>query len=187
MSPFGAIVKAILYLYYKINTHTSAFLIENSLRRLLKTSAAIPNINTVRAMMNTTATTPPIMAAVLSVEFWEVEAVVAAVVEPSLVVILLVVVSMSGGCVGIVVVLSLLVILLAVVSGGCVVVMEHSPSLRDEMATEHSASTVISTPVTMIVAPPLTQLSSREMREPMSVSELPPSLARNVTCVGDSE
>ena len=39
-----------------------------------------------------------------------------------------------------------------VVSGGCVVVMEHSPSLRDEMATEHLASTVISTPVTMIVA-----------------------------------
>ena len=72
------------------------------------------------------------------------------------------------------------------VSGGCAVVMEHSPSLRDEMATEHSASTVISTPVTMIVAPPLTQLSSREMREPLSVSELPPSLARNVTCVGDS-
>ena len=64
--------------------------------------------------------------------------------------------------------------------------VEHSPSLRDEMATEHSASTVISTPVTMIVAPPLTQLSSREMREPLSVSELPPSLARNVTCVGDS-
>ena len=71
-------------------------------------------------------------------------------------------------------------------SGGCVVVMEHSPSLRDEMATEHSASTVISTPVTMIVAPPLTQLSSREMREALSVSELPPSLARNVTCLGDS-
>ena len=93
---------------------------------------------------------------------------------------------MSGGCVGIMVVLSLLVILLAVVSGGCVVVMEHSPSLRDEMATEHSVSTVISTPVTMIVAPPLTQLSSREMREPLSVSELPPSVARNVTCVGDS-
>ena len=62
----------------------------------------------------------------------------------------------------------------------------HSPSLRDEMATEHSVSTVISTPVTMIVAPPLTQLSSREMKEPLSVSELPPSLARNVTCVGDS-
>ena len=121
--------------------------------------------------MNTTATTPPIMTAVL-----EVEEVVAVSV----------VVSMSGGCVGIVVVLSLLVILLAVVSGGCVVVMEHSPSLRDEMATEHSASTVISTAVTMIVAPPLTQLSSREMRETLSVSELPPSLARNVTCVGDS-
>ena len=79
-----------------------------------------------------------------------------------------------------------MVTLLAVVSGGCVVVIEHSPSLRDEMATEHSASTVFSTAVTMIVAPPLTQLSSREMRETLSVSELPPSLARNVTCVGDS-
>ena len=83
-------------------------------------------------------------------------------------------------------VLSVEVGVLAVVTGGCVVVMEHSPSLRDEMATEHSASTVISTPVTMMVAPPLTQLSSREMRKPLPVSELPPSLARNVTCVGDS-
>ena len=63
---------------------------------------------------------------------------------------------------------------------------KHSFSLRDVMTTEHSASTVISIPVRMIVAPPLTQLSSREMREPLSVSELPPSLARNATCVGDS-
>ena len=46
---------------------------------------------------------------------------------------------------------------------------KHSFSLRDEMVTEHSASTVISIPVTTIVAPPLTQLSSREMREPLSV------------------
>ena len=58
---------------------------------------------------------------------------------------------------------------------------KHSFSLRDVMATEHSASTVTGIPVTMIVAPPLTQLSSREMREPLSVSELPPSLALNVT------
>ena len=63
---------------------------------------------------------------------------------------------------------------------------KHCFSLRDVMATEHSASTVSSIPVTMIVAPPLTQLSSREMREPLSLSELPPSLVRNVTCVGDS-
>ena len=89
-------------------------------------------------MMNTYATTPPIMAAVLEVEE---------------------VVAVSG---------------------------THSPSLRDEMATEHSVSTVISTPVTMIVVPPLIQLSSREMREPLSVSELPLSQAWNVTCVRDS-
>ena len=63
---------------------------------------------------------------------------------------------------------------------------EHSPSLRDEMATEHSASTVISTPVTLIVAPPLTQLSSRKIKKELLLLELPSSLARNVTCVGES-
>ena len=46
----------------------------------------------------------------------------------------------------------------------------HSPSLRDVMATVQCESTVISTPVTMILAPPLTQSSIREMREPLSVS-----------------
>ena len=65
-------------------------------------------------------------------------------------------------------------------------VVSHSPSLRDEIATEHSESTVISTPFTMILAPPLTQSSIREMREPLSLSEVPSSLARYVTYVGDS-
>ena len=70
------------------------------------------------------------------------------------------------------------------VVGGCV--GEHSPSLRDEIATEHSEFTVISTPVTMILAPPLTHSSIREMSEPLSVSEVPSSLSRYVTYVGDS-
>ena len=63
---------------------------------------------------------------------------------------------------------------------------EHSPSLRDEIATEHSVSTVISTPVTMILAPSLTHFSIREVSEPLSASEVPVSLARYVTYVGDS-
>ena len=66
------------------------------------------------------------------------------------------------------------------------VVVSHSSSLRDEIATEHSESTVNRTPVTMILGPPLTQSSIREMREPLSVSEVPSSLARYVTYVGDS-
>ena len=67
-----------------------------------------------------------------------------------------------------------------------VVLPEHSPSVRDEIATEHSRSTVISTPVTMIPVSLPTQSSIREMSEPLSVSEVPSSLARYVTCVGDS-
>ena len=63
---------------------------------------------------------------------------------------------------------------------------EHSPSLNDEIATAQSVSTVMSTPVTAVVAPPLTQSSIREMREPLPVSEVPSSLARYVTYVGDS-
>ena len=47
------------------------------------------------------------------------------------------------------------------------------------MATEQLASIVISTPVTMTLASPLlTQASIREMRELLSVSEVPSSLAR---------
>ena len=61
------------------------------------------------------------------------------------------------------------------VVGGCV--GEHSPSLRDEITTEHSEFTVISTPVTMILAPPLTHSSIREMSEPLSASEVPSSLS----------
>ena len=56
---------------------------------------------------------------------------------------------------------------------------EHSGSLREEMATEQWESTVISTPVTMTLAPPpLTQASIREMKELLSVSDVPSSLAR---------
>ena len=62
-------------------------------------------------------------------------------------------------------------------SGGCVA-GEHSGSLRKEMATEQCGSTVISTPVTMTPGAPLTQSSIREMRESLSLSEVPSSLAR---------
>ena len=54
------------------------------------------------------------------------------------------------------------------------------------MATEQCESTVISTPVTLIPGPPLTQSSIREMRESLPLSEVPSSLARYVTCEGDS-
>ena len=65
--------------------------------------------------------------------------------------------------------------------------LEHSGSLREEMATEQWESTVINIPVTMTLAPPpLTQSSIREMRESLSVSEVPSSLARYVTNDGDS-
>ena len=63
----------------------------------------------------------------------------------------------------------------------------HSTSPRDEIATEHSESTVTSTPLMMMPASPLTHSSIREMSEPLSVSELSSSLARYVTDVGDSE
>ena len=62
----------------------------------------------------------------------------------------------------------------------------HSPSLREEMATEQYESTVISTPVTMTPGPPLTQSSIREMRESLPLSEVPSSLTRYVTCEEDS-
>ena len=62
----------------------------------------------------------------------------------------------------------------------------QSPSsVSDAIATEHFESTVISTPVTMILAPPLTHSPIREMSEPLSVSEVATSLARYVAYVGD--
>ena len=65
--------------------------------------------------------------------------------------------------------------------------LEHSGSLREEMATEHCESTVISTPATMtLVPPPLNQASIRGMREPLSVAEVPSSLARYVRNDGDT-
>ena len=65
--------------------------------------------------------------------------------------------------------------------------LEHSGSLREEIATGQLGSTLINIPVTMTLAPPpLTQSSIREMRESLSVSEVPSSLARYVTNDGDS-
>ncbi|CAI8054371.1 hypothetical protein GBAR_LOCUS29675, partial [Geodia barretti] len=55
------------------------------------------------------------------------------------------------------------------------------------MVTEQWESTVISTLVTMMLAPPpLTHSSIRETRESLSVSEVPSSLARYVRNDGDS-
>ena len=56
-------------------------------------------------------------------------------------------------------------------------VVEHSLSLRGEITTEHSESTFIRTPVTTILGPSLAQSSIRVMSEPLSVSEVPASLA----------
>ena len=65
--------------------------------------------------------------------------------------------------------------------------LEHTGSLREEMATGQLGSTVISIPVTMTLAPPpLTQSSIREMRESLSLSKMPSSLARYVTDDGNS-
>ena len=170
-----------IHILHKNITHLPAFSIDRSPRRFFITRATIAIMITVIAidMMRMTATTPPIMAAVLSEELWEmVEAVVSVLGAVPLLVVLSVVVML------LLVVGSIVVMVLLVV--GSVLGGEHSLSLRDEIATEHSESTVISTPVTMILAPPLTQSSIREMSEPLSVSEVPSSLARYVTCVGDS-
>ena len=77
---------------------------------------------------------------------------------------------------------SSMVLLLSTVGG-----REHSGWSREEMATEQWGSTVINTPVTLTLTPPLTHSSIREMREPLSVSLVPSSLARYVTNDGDSE
>ena len=133
---------------------------------------------TVMAMMRTVTTTPPIMAAVLSEELCElVEAVVSLLGAVPLLVVLPVVVMLL-------LVVGSIVLVVGSVIGVCIV--EHSSSLRDEIATEHSESTVISTPVTMTLALPFTHSFNREMSELLSVSGVPPSLARYVTCVGDS-
>ena len=71
-------------------------------------------------------------------------------------------------------------------SNGEEITGEHSPSLRKEMTTEQCESTVISTPVTMILAPPPTQSSIIETRESLPLSEVPSSLARYVRYEGDS-
>ena len=42
---------------------------------------------------------------------------------------------------------------------GCMV-GEHTPSLRDEVTTGHCGSTIISSPATLILAPPLSIQSS---------------------------
>ena len=73
--------------------------------------------------------------------------------------------------------------ILYMIGDGC---REHSLSLKDEIATEHFESIVNSTPVVLILAPPLTHFSIRAMSVLLSVSDVPSSLARYVTYLGDS-
>ena len=56
----------------------------------------------------------------------------------------------------------------------------HSPSSRDDIATWQSGSTFSDAPLTVIVDPPLTHSSTREMSELLFLSAVPSSLARNV-------
>ena len=63
----------------------------------------------------------------------------------------------------------------------------HSLSSTEEIATGHSESNVIRTPVTMTLDPLLTQSSITETSAVLLISEVPFSLARYVTCMGDSE
>ena len=157
------------------NTHLSLFLVDFFPCLFMMRATGIPTAAIDKAMMKITATTPPIIAGIVL-------SVVVVVLSVVVVVLSVVVVVLSV----VVVVLSVVVVVLSVVVVVLSVVGEHSPSLRDEIATEHLESTVISTPVTMILAPPLTHSSIREISEPLSVSKVPSSLARYVTYVGDS-
>ena len=78
-----------------------------------------------------------------------------------------------------------LVVGVVVLVVGVGLISKHSSSLRDEIATGQSASTVISIPVTEMLGLPLTHFSSRVMSESLSVSEVPSSIARYVTYVWD--
>ena len=61
----------------------------------------------------------------------------------------------------------------------------QSSSLRAERGTGQLGFTVRTTPPTVTAVPLVAQASIRETREPLSVSEVPSSLARYVTYVGD--
>ena len=117
--------------------------------------AAMANITEI---MKTMASTPPMMAPVSVLE--------AAVLVVEVLSVMVILLSMVGGVVG----------------GG---VGEHSSSLRDEIATEQSESTVVIIPFTMILTPPLSHFSIREISELLSLSEVPNTLARYVTDVGE--
>ena len=172
-------------------TYFSACLRDRFLWRYFR--AAITTTATVMAMMRTTiirATTAPMMAGVLSgeEELWSVDSEVSmsstvglrfiveggSVIEVTL-----------FGLTGTVVEVTLFGVTAAVVGlrvgGG-----RHSSLLRDEITTEHFGSTVIITLLTVTLGPPLTHFSSRDTSSLLFVSKVPPSLARYVTCVGDS-
>ena len=61
----------------------------------------------------------------------------------------------------------------------------QSSSLRAERGTGQVGFTVRTTPPTVRAVPLMAQASIRGMREPLSVSEVPSSLARYVTYVGE--
>ena len=109
-----------------------------------------------RMRTTNTATTPPIMAAVLS------DGELLSLVSPV----------SELGTVTTVGVGSVVMFVLGRSVG------KHSSSLRDDIATEQSLSTDNRTPVTMILGLPLTQSSMKEISETLAVSEVPFSVAR---------
>ena len=76
------------------------------------------------------------------------------------------------------VLVALLELIISGITGVVIGLGEHSGPSGEEMATEQSESTVILIPVTMRLVPPLTHSSMAEMRVPLSLSEVPSSLAR---------
>ena len=122
-------------------------------RRCFRTRAAITMMTTAMATIQITATTPPIIPAVLSVVLvnWCI------VVLGSSVVLELLLGGIVAG------------VLVTVSEGDGWEVEEHSLSLSEEMATEHCGLTVSSIPLTLKPGSLLTQSSSREMRALLAV------------------
>ena len=145
-------------------TYFSACLRDKFLWRYFRAAIAITVSEMAMMRIATTirATTAPMMAGVLSgeEELWSVDASMA---------------SMLGS--------GFIVEVVGLAVGGS----RHSSSLRDEITTEHFGSTVIITLLTVTLGPPLTHFSSKGVSSLLFVSKVPPSLARYVTCVGDSE
>ena len=174
-------------------TYFSACLRAKFLWRYFRVAIAI--MVSEMAMIRTTtiirATTAPMIAGVLSgkEELWSVDSMSITstlgsgfIVEGGSVIE----VTLLFGLTGTVVEVTLFGVTAAVVGlrvGGS----RHSSSLRDEITTEHFGSTVIMTLLTVTLGPSLTHFSSKDTSSLLFVSKVPPSLARYVMCVGDSE